>query len=181
MLPLKLQNSSKQYETPFYNCHQYEAEFIGFSKTYFVVNFRRTAAVICLNSNNEVLLTRQYRFLINRISLEIAGGGIGEDEDFAVGAARELLEETGFEANELIPLCKFRPGLDNVDNPTEIFLCRSFIKKFDISPNPSEILGIEWVHIDTCLELISSYEIQDGTSVMGIALAKAYLAKVTEL
>ena len=181
MLPTIINSPKNCIETPFYASYECVAQFLGFSKTYFVVNFRRTAAVICLNSNNEVLLTRQYRFLINRISLEIAGGGIGEGEDFAVGAARELLEETGFEANELIPLCKFRPGLDNVDNPTEIFLCRSFIKKFDISPNPSEILGIEWVHIDKCLELISSYEIQDGTSVMGIALAKAFLTKGTGL
>ena len=107
--------------------------------------------------------------------MEIAGGGIGKDEDFSAGAIRELLEETGYEANELIPLCKFRPGLDNVDNPTEIFLCRNFVKKFEVHPNPSEILGIEWVHIDECLRLISSFEIQDGTSIMGISLAKAFL------
>lgn len=177
MLPYKIKRSKKYYETPFYGCYKHFAEFLGFTKTYFVVDFSKTAAVICINSSHEVLLTRQYRFLINRISLEIAGGGIGEDEDFASGAVRELLEETGYEANELIPLCKFRPGLDNVDNPTEIFLCRSFVKKFDINPNPSEILGIEWVHIDECLRLISSFQIQDGTSIMGISLAKAYLVK----
>ena len=175
MYPSKIKRSKKIYETPYYVCYEHFAQFHRFSKTYFIVDFNKTAAVICLNSNNEILLTRQYRFLINRISLEIAGGGIGKDEDFSAGAIRELLEETGYEANELISLCKFRPGLDNVDNPTEIFLCRNFVKKFEVHPNPSEILGIEWVHIDECLSLISSFEIQDGTSIMGISLAKAFM------
>lgn len=179
MFPLKIKRSSKSFETPFYSCYKSVVDFLGFSKTYFVVDFRKTAAIICINSHNEVLLTRQYRFLINRISLEIAGGGIDDSEDFAAGASRELLEETGYVANELVPLCKFRPGLDNVDNPTEIFLCRDFIKQHDIDLNPSEILGIQWVHIDDCLRMISSFEIQDGTTIMGISLAKVFLENNT--
>ncbi len=179
MFPLKINRSSKSFETPFYSCYKSVVDFFGFSKTYFVVDFGKTAAIICINSHNEVLLTRQYRFLVNRISLEIAGGGIDDSEDFAAGASRELLEETGYVANELVPLCKFRPGLDNVDNPIEIFLCRDFIKQHDVDLNPSEILGIQWVHIDDCLRMISSFEIQDGTTIMGISLAKVFLENNT--
>lgn len=151
------------------------ADFLNFSKTYFVVDFKKTAAIICINAKNEVLLTKQYRFLVNRISLEIAGGGIEDDEDFTTGASRELLEETGYMANKLVSLCKFRPGLDNVDNPTEIFLCRDFIKQHDIVSNPAEIIGLQWTHLDDCMRLISSFEIQDATTIMGISLAKAFL------
>lgn len=85
---------------------------------------------------------------------------------FLAGAISELLEETGYVANELIQLYKFKLGLDNVNNPKEIFLCRNSVKIFYVHPNPSEILGIEWVHIDKCLSLISSFEIQCGTSIM---------------
>jgi len=179
MFPAEISSRVECYSTPYYACSKHVVDFVGFKKTYYVVNFKKTAAIICINSRNEVLLTRQYRFLINRISLEIAGGGIDDSEDFAAGANRELLEETGYIANELVSLCKFRPGLDNVDNPTEIFLCRDFIKQHDIDLNPSEILGIQWVHIDECLRMISSFEIQDGTTIMGISLAKVFLENNT--
>jgi len=177
MLPLKIKKFTVSFQSPFYKCYRVFAEFVGFNKNYYVVDFNKTVAIICINSRDEVLLTKQYRFLINKISLEIAGGGLDPDEDFSEGAFRELLEETGYEANELISLCEFRPGLDNVDNPTKIFLCTSYEKKFNIVPNPREILGIEWIHIDKCLQLIAESEIQDGTSIIGIALAKNYLDK----
>lgn len=177
MYPINFKNPIKQFETPFYRCHKHIVQFLSFSKTYYVVDFRRTGAVVCLNQKNEVLLTKQYRFLINQISYEIAGGGIDDGESFAEGAGREFLEETGYVAHELIPLCHFMPGLDNVDNPTEVFLCKNFEKKNDPPINPSEILGVEWVHIDECMRLISSFQIQDGTTIIGLSLAKAYLNK----
>jgi ADP-ribose pyrophosphatase len=179
MFPNKISEKIIQFVTPFYECYLQIAHFNGFSKYYYVVDFNQTAAVVCLNNKNEVLITKQYRFLINSISFEVSGGGVNDDEDFLIAATRELFEETGYHAKNLIPLCKFMPGLDNVKNLTHVFLCTNYtlVNRFNTSPN--EILSCEWIHIDECLKLISEYKILDGTSIIAIALAKQYIHKIS--
>lgn len=175
MLPLSIIKSEITFKTPYYECYEQDVSFGDFSKKYYVVDFNRTAAVICINENNQVLITRQYRLLLNRISFEIAGGGLDVGDTFESAAIRELMEETSVRALELISLCQFSPGLDIVDNFTQVFLCKNFEIEGNFQLNEAEILGVEWINIDDCLKMISKKEIQDGTTIIGIALAKNYI------
>lgn len=57
-----------------------------------------TVAIIALTEDDQVVLARQYRPGPGRILLELPGGNADGDEPVEVAAARELLEETGYEA-----------------------------------------------------------------------------------
>ena len=61
----------------------------------------RTVAVVAITAGGQVLLARQYRPGPGRVLLELPGGGVGEGEDVAAAAARELLEETGYAAGDV--------------------------------------------------------------------------------
>lgn len=56
--------------------------------------------VIPLLPDGRVLLVRQWRFGIEAPTLEIPGGVLDPGEDDHTGAARELLEETGYRAHQ---------------------------------------------------------------------------------
>jgi ADP-ribose pyrophosphatase len=58
-------------------------------------------ATIGLTALNEVIIARQFRAGPERIMDELPGGGADEGEDFAVAAGRELLEETGYQAEQI--------------------------------------------------------------------------------
>ncbi|GAA2214799.1 hypothetical protein GCM10009850_102650 [Nonomuraea monospora] len=60
-----------------------------------------TVAVVALTGDEQVVLARQYRPGPGRVLLELPGGNAGGDEPVEVAAARELLEETGYEAATL--------------------------------------------------------------------------------
>ncbi|MGW3349650.1 NUDIX hydrolase [Nonomuraea rubra] len=57
-----------------------------------------TVAIVALTEDEQVVLARQYRPGPGRVLLELPGGNAGGDEPVEVAAARELLEETGYEA-----------------------------------------------------------------------------------
>jgi ADP-ribose pyrophosphatase len=58
--------------------------------------------VIPLTRQNEVVLIRQYRHGIRRVTLEIPGGIVEQGDSPEETARRELLEETGYSASDMI-------------------------------------------------------------------------------
>ena len=66
--------------------------------------------VIPITPDGEMVLIRQYRHGIREITLEIPGGMIDPGESPAEAAAREMLEETGYRSDPLIPLGRISPN-----------------------------------------------------------------------
>lgn len=86
---------------PFKNPHTGKIyPFTFFQKPDGVTIFALTASVE--GSQPEVILVRQFKQAIGRAVLEAPGGQVRRGEDVRAVAARELREETGFEAAELV-------------------------------------------------------------------------------
>jgi 8-oxo-dGTP pyrophosphatase MutT (NUDIX family) len=80
--------------------------------------------VIPLTKDDEVVLIEQYRHGTETVSLEIPGGMVDPGEEPHETAARELFEETGYEAGEVIFLGKTRPNPAIQNNWIHTFLAR---------------------------------------------------------
>ncbi len=78
--------------------------------SFYVIESPDWVNVIAITNENKVLLIEQFRHGIEEIILEIPGGMIDENEEPEKAARRELLEETGYSANEFIYLGKSRPN-----------------------------------------------------------------------
>lgn len=78
--------------------------------------------VIPLTRDQKVVLIRQYRHGIRKVTLEIPGGLV-EQADTPLGAAkRELLEETGFQGESWVDLGCVHPNPAIQDNRCHTFL-----------------------------------------------------------
>ncbi len=60
--------------------------------------------VLCLHDSGQLVLVRQFRPILEFVTLEFPGGLRDSDDDPALSARREVEEETGLEVVELIPL-----------------------------------------------------------------------------
>lgn len=156
-----------EYRCPYMQIYHRRADFGAYTKDYYVVEFRRRGGVVAVR-NGEVLLVRQYRFLLDGESLELPGGTIENEESVEAGLARECLEETGIRVRDLRPIVTYYPGLDNVDNRTTVFCSENVEQERPFISNPAEVLGIEWVSIASCLEMIFAGRILDAMTVAGI-------------
>ncbi len=140
---------------------RYVAQFDGFSKEYFVSDHGRRAAVLVVRQD-EVLFVRQYRLLINGISLEIPGGRVDASESSEQAAARECMEETGVRCANLKPLVSFHPSLDIWDNFTQVFLAT------ETEETDARSAERVWLPLGKCMSKISAQEIVDSLSLIAL-------------
>ena len=82
--------------------------------------------VVPLLEDGSVLLERQFRYPVNRVMIEIPAGKLdSKTEDPQEAAKRELLEETGAVAGELLELGLFLPACAYSDEAIHMYAAKS--------------------------------------------------------
>jgi 8-oxo-dGTP pyrophosphatase MutT (NUDIX family) len=96
----------------------------GSTGPYGVVEVRQPAVfVVAVTEDDRVLLVTMHRYTTGAVSVEVPAGG-SDGEELETAAQRELLEETGFRADEWTRLGR-QYALNGVaDAPAEVFLAR---------------------------------------------------------
>lgn len=92
---------------------------------FFVLESPDWVNVIPLTPEGNVVMIRQYRHGTEEVTLEVPGGMVDPgDGDPSVSAARELREETGYEAEEIIHLGSVAPNPAFLNNRCHSYLAR---------------------------------------------------------
>jgi len=112
------------------------------ARSFYVIEAPDWINVIPLTADRQVLLVRQYRFGIADHTLEIPGGMCDPGESPAAAAARELQEETGHAAEELIELGWVHPNPPIQNNRCFTFLAPRVRPVAQPTPDPSERIEI---------------------------------------
>ncbi len=75
-----------------------------------VIEHNGGSGVVAITEDDEILLVKQYRRPYDEVTLEIPAGKLNPGESPEENARRELSEETGYEAEELIDFGKMYPS-----------------------------------------------------------------------
>jgi len=160
------------FNCPFFSVDYFKIYREKLSKHYYVINFGPRVGVI-IERDQCILLTKQYRFLLDAYSLEIPGGKVELNETLEDAVIRECFEETGVVCQKLEKMVMYYPGLDNVENETSVFYCKTYVID-SFTPNDDEVVATEWIHIDDCLELIRKGAILDSLTINAILAYKVF-------
>lgn len=93
--------------------------------TFFVIDSPDWVNVIPVTDDGRLVFIRQYRHGTKEITLEVPGGMVDPEDDSPREAARrEMLEETGYDSDDLVYLGKVAPNPAIQSNRCHSFLAR---------------------------------------------------------
>lgn len=131
--------------------------------------------VIPVTDDGLVVMERQYRYPMGEVVLEIPAGKLdSKQEDHETAARRELWEETGYTARELIPLGKFYPACAYSDETIWMYLARG-LEAGQRHPDEDEFLDVELIPLPDLVRQVLAGELPDAKTQLAILKAAAYL------
>jgi ADP-ribose pyrophosphatase len=125
------------------------------------------AAVLPVLSDGRVLLIRQFRPTIGEMIYEIPAGRLEPEESADDCAGRELREEAGYSAAQLLPLGGLWSTVGFCDEYIHLFLaCDLTIVEQNLEPD--EIIDLCPMTLAEALEKVASGEILDGKTQLAL-------------
>ena len=135
-----------------------------------VVHHHGSAVIIPIHDDGTICLVRQYRHPAVRYLLEAPAGTLADGERPEIGAARELQEELGLIAGRLDKLSEFFVSPGFCEEKMWVYLATELSEGKQLLDD-DEILDIVRLPIAEALEMITSGEIQDAKTIIGLMLA----------
>jgi len=135
-----------------------------------VVHHPGSAVIVPIHDDGTVALVRQYRHPAVRYLLEVPAGTLDNGERPEDGAARELEEELGLVAERLEKLTEFFVSPGFLEEKMWVYLATG-LSEGRAKPDEDEVLDVVRLPIGDALEMITSGEIQDAKTIIGLILA----------
>ena len=147
----------------------------GRTSTREVVEHSGGVGILPIDADGSAILVRQFRYPIGMELLEVPAGKLEPGEDHFECAVRELSEETGYTAGQMIYLGSFLPSPGYCRETLHVYLA------LDLTPggahlDPDEFLSVERIPFDKLHKMVMDGEITDGKTVIGVLKAERYLA-----
>jgi ADP-ribose pyrophosphatase len=123
--------------------------------------------------DNNLILIRQFRIAIGRELMELPAGRLELDEDPAACARRELEEEIGYRAKELIPLASYFSSVGFTDERMHIFLALE-PEKATLKLEADERIREVMMPVEMIQEKLAAQEFEDAKTIIGLREFLAY-------
>ena len=138
--------------------------------TYQIVRHPGGVGVLPLHDDGTITLIRQLRPAVGATLREIPAGRLQAGEDPAECGAREMAEETGLSARELVPLGCFYPSPGVFDEVIHLYLGTG-LSQGKSQPEHYEEIATERMPIGEALRLAATGEIRDGKTIAALLRA----------
>ncbi|MBR3767095.1 MAG: NUDIX hydrolase [Clostridia bacterium] len=133
------------------------------------------ACVVPVDNDGNVIIEKQFRYPFSAVLTEIPAGKLdSKKEPHLEAALRELKEETGYSAENMVYLGEYYPTCAYSDEVIHMYLATGLTQgaqKLD----DDEFVGVEKVPLETLVDEIMKGNIKDGKTQTAILKAYLYL------
>jgi ADP-ribose pyrophosphatase len=139
------------------------------------------AVVVPVLEDGRIIMVEQLRYPLGSRLLELPAGKLGNGEDPAAAAGRELTEETGWIAGSLEKLSSIYTSPGFCDEELHLFLGRGLHESPDGHKREEGefSMTVHYLPLEEVLDRIVRGEIRDAKTVAGVLLAGLRLRRAT--
>ena len=164
------------YCTPIFDLHRRRSSHPKRGqRDFFILEAPNWVNIIPLNDKNEVVMVRQFRHGIEGFTLEIPGGMVDPDDpDPKEAGRREMVEESGYDAGEIIELGRVHPNPAIQPNYCYTYLARDVHKVTKPVPTGAEETQVTLVPLSEIPSLIASEKITHALVIAAFSFFHVY-------
>lgn len=177
MKPWKLLSSKYVFDSFWVRIRKDAVELPGgkILNDFYVIERRDFSVIFGITPENDVVLVRQYKHGVGETMLELPAGFIEDGEPPLDAARREFTEETGYTADEFIPLGELRIGPSNMNHKAHAYLARNAVNTGSQHLDETEDIEALTMPAGELMDAVSDGRISCMNSVAVISLALRYL------
>lgn len=142
----------------------------GKQSTHFTLKHPGAVVVLPELRDGVYLFLREYRHSIGDFILELIAGTLSKDEAPELCAAREIQEEGGYKAQNLIPIGTIYPAPGFCDEIQYLYFAKG-LSKSSLPQDDDEIIEVVEMSTSDILSAIDSGKLKDGKSLACLMLA----------
>ena len=146
----------------------------GRERGYDLVEHGDSVTIVPVDAKGQVYFVSQHRVGADSLLLELPAGVLEDGEDPLESARREIREEIGMDAAEMIPLGGFYLAPGYTDEYMYVFLALKLFSS-PLEPDEDEFLNLVTMSVETTLNKAFAGEIQDGKTLAALLLAMPHI------
>lgn len=141
-----------------------------------VVRHPGAVCVLPLTDDGNVIFVNQFRYALNKVTLEVPAGKLEKGEDPTEAALRELSEETGITANKIVPMGALYTTPALMDEIIYMYIATE-LTQGEQHLDEDEFVNAIKIPLEKAVEMVMSGEIRDSKTQTMILKADKYFNK----
>jgi ADP-ribose pyrophosphatase len=139
-----------------------------------VVRHPGAVCVIPITDDGEIIFVNQFRYALDRVTLEVPAGKLEKGEDPMEAALRELSEETGVTAERIEPLDALYTSPALIDEIIYMYIATG-LSQGEQHLDDDEFVNAVKIPLDEAIDMVMSGKILDAKTQLIILKAAKYL------
>ncbi len=171
----KILSSETIYEGPVFGLRRDQViEPTGLRATREVITHPGSVVVLPVLDDGRIVMIRQYRHATGQYLWELVAGRKDPEETPKQGAARELLEETGYRAKRFTVFLNVFPTPGFLEERMHVVLAEG-LKAGDPHPEEDEKIEVRAYKLKEITEMMKKGRLKDAKSIVGILYYLTFL------
>lgn len=129
--------------------------------------------VLPVLDDGRVVMIRNHRFVVGEELYELCAGTLEEGEDPADCAGRELIEETGYQADRIDKLCEFYTSPGFCNELIRVYLARG-LTHVGQQLEATENIVVEILPMEKLTAMVCDGTIRDGKTIAALMYYRAF-------
>jgi len=164
----KVNSTKNVYSNYLLELYEDTLDLNGKEKIYLRGIRKHYSTVVPFISKNEILVIESYRHLVDSTQIEVPSGYIDEGESPKQAAIRELKEETGYTAKDVISIGDYTLDYTMFEQKGNLFVAYGLDKEQEQSLGIMEKIDVKIMNIKDIKQLLFEGKVLNAASIVAL-------------